>query len=320
MKNFDIKDIKVIQAPLAGVSDYVFRQMTRKYSKSCLLSTEMLSSEALSNCPNPKIAIYDESEYPLSFQIVGHKPHLMAKVAKMLEDRASVIDINFGCPVNKIVKSEDGAGLMRNLPLARDVVRAVRDAIEIPLSAKFRLGWSETEENFIEFAKMLEEEGVNFVTLHGRYRTQLYSGTSNWEKIGQLKKEINIPVFANGDIKTLSDAIRCLDVTKADGVAIGRGIMGDFTLPHRVENYINFGIMESEPTLAEKIVILKEHIEGEIEKMGELNGLKFMRKFYPFYISGIKNASKYRETLVRIENKEEIIKVLDEILDIHSGN
>ena len=320
VKNFDIKNIKVIQAPLAGISDNVYRGLIRKTGAKCLLTTEMLSSEALRTCKDPKIARFSEDEYPLSFQIVGHKPDLMANAARTLEGRASSIDINFGCPVNKIVKSNDGSGLMRTPELAREIVREVRKATTLPLSAKFRLGWSKENENFIEFGKMLEEEGVDFVTLHGRTRHDLYSGHSDWEKIGQLVSELKIPVFANGDIKTLADAIECFKVTGAHGVSIGRGIMGDFTLPLRIENYLETGVMESEPDFSEKIDMLKTHFKLEIERMGEVNGVKFMRKFYTYYIQGVKNASKYREVLVRIDSAEELLRTLDEILDIYYSN
>ena len=161
-KDFDIKNIKVIQAPLAGISDIVYRNLIRRYGSKCLLSTEMLSSEALKNVPNPKIADFKEEEYPLSFQIVGHKPDLMVKAAKILEPRASVIDINCGCPVNKVVKSNDGSGLMRTPGLAYEIASAVRENINIPLSVKFRLGWSEDNKNFIEFGQLMQKSRSEF--------------------------------------------------------------------------------------------------------------------------------------------------------------
>ena len=194
--NFDIKNIKVIQAPLAGISDIVYRNLIRRYKGKCLLSTEMLSSEALKNVPNPKIADYRKEEYPLSFQIVGHKPDLMVNAAKLLEARASVIDINCGCPVNKVVKSTDGSGLMRKPELAYEIASAVKENINIPMSVKFRLGWDKTNKNFIEFGQLMQKAGADFVTLHGRCRSDLYSGVSDWGAIGQLKKELDIPVFA----------------------------------------------------------------------------------------------------------------------------
>ncbi len=315
------KDIKVIQAPLAGISDIVYRKLIREYGgKNTLLTTEMVSSEAINQVPDSRIVKFDKIEYPLSFQIVGHKPHLMAKAAKMLENRASVIDINCGCPVQKIVKGGDGSALMRNIPLAREIVRAVRKEIKIPLSVKFRLGWSKEEENFIDFAKMLEDEGVDFITMHARTRSEMYANKADWEKIAQLKKAVKIPVFANGDIKTIEDVKKCVEMTGADGVSIGRGFIGDFTFPKRIETYFETGEIIPEPDLFEKIKMLKKHIEGEIELRREDVAIKFMRKFYPFYISGVKNASKLRSKLVLLTTKEEVYRVLDDVLCLYAVN
>ena len=250
----------VVLSPLAGITDFVLRQLIREYSKDCLLMTEMISSEALVQRSDASITHTNEKEAPVSFQIEGHKPELMAKSAKILENKASIIDINMGCPINKIVKGNDGCALMKTPELARDIVVAVKETVKIPVTCKFRLGWGQDTKNFVEFAQLMQSAGASAVTVHGRTRSQMYSGVADWEEISKLRGEIDIPYIANGDIVSIDSAIQCLEESGADGVAIGRGIMGDFTLPHRVENYINFGIMESEPTLAEKIVILKLQI------------------------------------------------------------
>lgn len=314
------KNIKIIQAPLAGISDIVYRKLVREFSKETLLTTEMLSSEALVNNQKSLILSYDKCEYPLSFQLSGHKPHIMARAAKIICDRASSIDLNFGCPVNKVVKGSDGSAMMKNPNLATDIVKAIKDVIDVPLSAKFRLGWSLDDMNFVEFALKLEEAGVDFVTVHGRTRSQMYSGHADWEKIGQLKGVLKIPYYANGDIKTIDDVKNCLMQTGANGVSIGRGLMGDPHFALRIENYFKTRIIENPPTLEEKIEILKKHISGEVELRGEKNGIKFMRKFYNFYISSVRDASKYRQVLVRIDTKEEVFRVLDEILSLHLAN
>ncbi len=321
MKNkLDIKKIKVIQAPLAGISDVVFRGQIRKYSKTCLMTTEMISSEMLCNNPNPTIIKFEDFEHPLAFQLVGHKIDKMVQAAKIIAPFADMIDINCGCPVKKVVVSGDGSAMMKTPELACDILQAIKEETKLPVSAKFRLGWSQSEENYIDFAKALEKAGADFVTLHARTRSQMYQGSADWNKIKLLKQEVSIPVFANGDIKTIQDAATCLDLTKADGVSIGRGIMGDFTLPYRIEKYINDGVKIEEPSLKEKIEMLKEHLKLEVELMGEVNGVKFMRKFYNYYISSTRNASKYRSVLVLLEKQKEILEVLDEILSIHSSD
>ncbi len=316
----NINDIKVIQAPLAGISDIVFRGQIRKHSLSCLMTTEMISSEMLCNNPNPRIIQFEEFEYPLSFQLVGHKVDKMVKAAKIISPYASMIDINCGCPVKKVVVSGDGSAMMKTPKLACEILSAIKEATNLPVSAKFRLGWSKSQENFIEFGKALQNAGADFVTLHARTRADMYQGSADWNKIKLLVDELDIPVFANGDIKTLDDAKKCLELTNARGVSIGRGIMGDFTLPYRIEKYINEGIIIPDPTLEERILMLKEHLHLEVLNMGEINGVKFMRKFYNYYISSVRNASKYRSVLVTLDNEKEINKVLDEILLIHSKN
>ena len=316
-KKIKVEDIKVIQAPLAGISDVVFRGQIRKHNSKCLMTTEMISSEMLCNNPNPRIIQFEDFEYPLAFQLVGHKVDKMVKAAKILAPYASMIDINCGCPVKKVVVSGDGSAMMKTPELAYEILSKIKEETNLPVSAKFRLGWTANEENFIEFGKKMEEAGASFVTLHARTRSQMYSGSADWAKIKLLVDELSIPVYANGDIKTISDAKICLEITGAKGVSIGRGIMGDFTLPYRIEKYIESGEIIPEPDLAQRIEMLKEHLRLEVENMGEINGIKFMRKFYNYYISSTRNASKYRSALVTLDKEKEIIKVLDEILSLY---
>lgn len=301
-------------APLAGITDFVLRQLVREYSPTCLLMTEMISSEALVQHPESNITYTNEKEAPVSFQIEGHKPELMAKSAKILENKASIIDINMGCPINKIVKGNDGCSLMRNPELARDIVIAVKEAVNIPVTCKFRLGWGQDTKNFVEFAQLMQSSGASAITVHARTRSQLYSGTASWSELDQLRGEIDIPYYANGDIVSPETAKECLEISKADGVAIGRASMGDLSLINRIEKYLNEDILIPEPDLNTKIEMLKKHLDFEISFRGEENGIKFFRKFYPCYIKGIRGGAEYRHKLVTELNYNKIISTLKEIV------
>ena len=305
---------KVSLAPMAGITDYVLRSLVRKYSKNALLTTEMISSEFLAQVKGGDITKRDPDHSPISYQISGHKPHLMRAAAEYLTPFADMIDINMGCPVNKVVKGQDGCSLMRNPSLAADLVKAVKDGTDKPVSVKFRLGYTLDELNFVEFGEQMQEAGAEFITIHGRTRSQMYSGVADWKSIRKLKENVDIPVFANGDILTVDDAIRCIEESGADGVAVGRASMGDPTLIGRIEHFFATGEKLPEPTLDEKIEILKEHLNQEIALRGENVGIKFFRKFYPRYIAGIKNAAKVRSVLVREENYETIMNLLDSVL------
>lgn len=299
---------------MAGITDYVLRSLVRKYSKNALLTTEMISSEFLAQVKGGDITKRDTDHSPISYQISGHKPHLMRAAAEYLTPFADMIDINMGCPVNKVVKGQDGCSLMRNPSLAADLVKAVKDGTDKPVSVKFRLGYTLDELNFVEFGEQMQEAGAEFITIHGRTRSQMYSGVADWKSIRKLKENVDIPVFANGDILTVDDAIRCIEESSADGVAVGRASMGDPTLIGRIEHFFATGEKLPEPTLDEKIEILKEHLNQEIALRGENVGIKFFRKFYPCYIAGIKNAAKVRSVLVREENYEIIMSLLDSVL------
>jgi len=312
-----VKDLiksRVSLAPMAGITDYVLRSLIREYSKNCLLTTEMISSEALTQVKDTAIVKRDENHSPISYQLSGHKPQMIAECANYLEKYADMIDINMGCPVNKVVKGTDGAALMKNTELAQKIVRAVKANISIPLSVKFRLGYSADNMNYVDFGQKMQEAGADFITIHARTRNQMYGGKADWRKIAELKRNVDIPVFANGDVVSIESAIECLELSQADGIAVGRGALGDVTLIGRIEHYLKTGEIIAPPTLEEKVETAKKHLMKEIEFRGEDVGLKFVRKFYPYYISGFQGASKYRGELVRAESVKYIITLFDEIL------
>lgn len=307
---------RVSLAPMAGITDYVLRSLVRKYSQNALMTTEMISSEFLAQVKGGDIIKREADHSPISYQISGHKPHLMRAAAEYLTPMADMIDINMGCPVNKVVKGQDGCSLMRNPALAADLVKAVKDGTNKPVSVKFRLGYTFDELNFVEFGQMMQEAGAEFITIHGRTRSQMYSGNADWKMIRKLKENVDIPVFANGDVTSIDSAIQCLEESGADGVAVGRASMGDPTLIGRIEHYIATGEKLPAPSIEKKIEMLKTHLDGEIELRGEKVGIKFFRKFYPYYIAGIKNAAKIRSVLVTEEDYGKIISTLTALLQV----
>lgn len=308
---------RVSLAPMAGITDYVLRSLVRRYSPEVLLTTEMISSEYLAQTLNGRsgteIFKKDENHSPISYQISGHKPDMMRKAAEFLTPLADMIDINMGCPVNKVVKGQDGCALMRNPELASELVKAVKEGTTKPVSVKFRLGYTFDEMNFVEFGIKMQEAGADFITIHGRTRSQMYSGTADWTKIKDLKTAVDIPVFANGDITSIDTALKCLELSGADGAAVGRGALGDPTLLGRISHYLKTGERLSAPSMEEKAMMLKKHLDDEISLRGENTGIKFMRKFYPYYLAGFKNAKNLRTKLVLEDNYENIIKTIEEL-------
>lgn len=311
---------RVSLAPMAGITDYVLRSLIRKHSKNCLLTTEMISSEYLAQTLNGRsgteILKRDENHSPISYQISGHKPHMMKQAAEFLTQYADMIDINMGCPVKKVVGGQDGAALMRNPSLAADLVKAVKDGTDKPVSVKFRLGYTAEEMNYVEYGQAMQEAGAEFITIHGRTRSQMYSGKADWAKIKVLKENVDIPVFANGDILTVDDAIKCIELSGADGVAVGRGALGDPTLIGRIEHYFQTGEQLPPPPLEERIEMLKWHLDEEIKLRKENTAIKFMRKFYPYYLAGFKNAKVMRSKLVLEDCYESIINLLSSTANI----
>jgi len=310
---------RVSLAPMAGITDYVLRTLVRKYSPDCLLTTEMISSEFLAQNIATEITKLDDTHHPVSYQISGHKPQLMNYSAKYLSQFADMIDINMGCPVNKVVKGQDGAALMKNPELAADLVKAVKDGTDKPVSVKFRLGYTSDNMNYVEFGQKMQEAGADFITIHARTRAQFYSGTADWSKIKILKENVDIPVFANGDVISIDSALNCLEQSGADGVAIGRGVLGNPALIGRIAHYLKTGERLPEPQLEEKLDIMKTHLDMEIALRGEKVAIKYFRKFYPYYIAGVRNASKIRSVMVVEEDYNKILEYIDYIRRENSG-
>ncbi len=311
--NLELKS-NIILAPMAGFSDTSFRQTVRNFSKHCLVCTEMISSEALMWNKSQDICQAEKIEKPISYQLSGHKVDLMTKGALKIEPLADIIDINMGCPVAKIVKNQDGSALMKNPQLAFDIVKEIKSVIKKPLSIKMRLGFDNNSKNYLEFAQKMEDAGADMITVHGRTRSQMYSGEVDYNAIKEIKNTVSIPIIANGDITSLEKAIQVLEITNADGIMIGRGAIGQPELIYRIEHFLKTGEILPELSLKERINILISHLNLELKYYREpINALKFMRKFYAHYIREVRGASQYREKLVKAENFDEIFSILEEI-------
>lgn len=256
----------------------------------------------------------DAGEHPIGIQIFGHEPDVMAEAAVRAQAKgADFVDINMGCPVPKITKGKDGCALMKEPDLARDIIREVRQAISIPLSVKFRLGWDDNSRNAVEFGRMVEESGGNAVTVHGRTRSQFYSGQADWHAIGEVKKALSIPVFGNGDVFEPNDAVRLLEITGADGVAVARGSLGNPWLIPRITKFIDTGILDDPPNDIEKLITAYVHCVNLIAYKGERVGTNESRKHMINYTKGIHKSAAFRNRLTQIATALEAREVLAEL-------
>lgn len=305
---------------MAGVTDIVFRNVVRQVDPHCLLSTEMVSSRALMARPESRIMDLSSQEHPIGIQIFGHEPDVMAHAAQLAQQRgADFIDINMGCPVPKITKGKDGCALMREPDLAVELVKAVKAAVTIPVTVKFRLGWDDDSRNAVEFGQMLEAAGAAAVTVHGRTRQQLYSGKADWSWIARVKKALSVPVFGNGDVFEPQDAMRLLEIAGVDGVAVARGSLGNPWLIPRITKYIDTGILDDPPDDIERLVIAFKHCLGLIAYKGVRVGTNESRRHLTHYTKGIHNSAQFRARLTQIKTAREALDILSELAEQVAG-
>ena len=306
----------VFLAPMAGVTDRPFRVLCKE--KGCgLVVTEMVSAKGMhyNDERSSKLTEVEDGEKPVSIQIFGSNPGIMAGIAEKLNTSdASIIDINMGCPTPKITKNGEGSALMLRPALVAEIVKAVSMASSKPVTVKIRKGWDDEHVNAVEIAKIAQENGAKAVAVHGRTREQFYSGKADWDIIRRVKDAVEIPVIGNGDIVNPEDAKNMLTQTGCDAVMIGRGAQGNPWIFERVLHYLKKGQVLPAPSAEEIIGTILRHMQMLIALKGEHIGICEMRKHIAWYIKGMRNATFVREKVFRLDDKEEIIELLKEFL------
>jgi tRNA-dihydrouridine synthase B len=309
-----------VLAPMAGVSDLAYRVIARRMG-AAMTTAEMVSAKGLyyKNEKTRDMLKIDPGEHPVALQLFGSEPDIMALGAKEMEKvGADIIDINMGCPMQKVVKNGDGSALMKNVPLAAAVVKAMVQAVHVPVTVKMRLGWTRETENCVELAKAVEEAGASAITVHGRTREDFYTGCADWEKIGEVVEAVHIPVFGNGDVVDGPTAARLMKETGCAGVAIGRAAWGNPWVFERVNTYLETGTILPPPTNEMRIAMAREHLHGLVKEKGERVAVKEMRAHASRYFHGLPEAASLRREIMKALTEEEFNRLLDAYVEERS--
>lgn len=307
---------RLILAPMAGVTDLAFRQICREHGAG-LTVTEMVSTKAMEfgDKKTPKLLRLAPGEHPVSAQIFGSDPDCMARGAQraLSISGCDIIDINMGCPAPKIVNNGDGSALMKSPDLAARIVEAVKKAVPVPVTVKFRMGWDANSINCVEFARLCEQAGADMIAVHGRTRSQQYSGQANWDIIRAVKQVVSIPVTANGDVFTPEDVPRILAHTGADFVMIGRGSLGDPWIFERANALLQTGVLPPLPSFAERIDTAVRQIELAVEDKGEHIALLEARKHVNWYLKGVSHVRDFKKRISALEKLSELHALAEEM-------
>lgn len=309
-----------VLAPMAGVSDLAYRVIARRMG-AAMTTAEMVSAKGLyyKNEKTRDMLKIDPGEHPVALQLFGSEPDIMALGAKEMEKAgADIIDINMGCPMQKVVKNGDGSALMKNVPLAAAVVKAMVQAVHVPVTVKMRLGWTRETENCVELAQAVEEAGASAITVHGRTREDFYTGCADWEKIGEVVEAVHIPVFGNGDVVDGPTAARLMKETGCAGVAIGRAAWGNPWVFERVNTYLETGTILPPPTNEMRIAMAREHLHGLVKEKGERVAVKEMRAHASRYFHGLPEAASLRREIMKALTEEEFNRLLDAYVEERS--